>query len=118
MRATFWRIYSCCVSFKSIDVCDSYRVRECELVNQCTISSIYDTLQGRRTDRKAMRKQLVLIIPILAAMIGMIAIVGLNTVDANMTSSGGNYTSGANATSGNMTSGNATSDSPTNMTTP
>lgn len=29
-----------------------------------------------------MRKQLVLIIPILAAMIGMIAIVGLNTVNA------------------------------------
>jgi hypothetical protein len=66
-----------------------------------------------------MRKQLVLIIPILAAMIGMIAIVGLNTVDANMTSSKGNYTSGANATSGNTTSGNATSDNmagPTNLT--
>ena len=29
-----------------------------------------------------MRKQLVLIIPILAAMIGMIAIVGLNSVNA------------------------------------
>ena len=42
-------------------------------------------------------------------MIGMIAIVGLNTVDANMTSSEGNYTSGTNATSGNMTNGNATS---------
>jgi hypothetical protein len=66
-----------------------------------------------------MRKQLVLIIPILAAMIGMIAIVGLNTVDANMTSSKGNYTSETNATSGNMTSGNATSGSmaaPTNLT--
>ncbi len=63
-----------------------------------------------------MRKQLVLIIPILAAMIGMIAIVGLNTVNANMTSSEKNYTSG---TSGNMTSGNATSGNmagPTNMT--
>ena len=67
-----------------------------------------------------MRKQLVLIIPILAAMIGMIAIVGLNTVDANMTSSKGNYTSGTNATSGNMTNGNATSGiaDPLNITTP
>ena len=66
-----------------------------------------------------MRTQLVLIIPILAAMIGMIAIVGLNTVDANMTSSKGNYTSGTNVTSGNMTSGNTTNGnmaSPTNMT--
>ena len=67
-----------------------------------------------------MRKQLVLIIPILAAMIGMFAIVGMNTADANMTSSKGNYTSGTNATSGNMTSGNATSGiaDPLNITTP
>ena len=67
-----------------------------------------------------MRKQLVLIVPILAAMIGMIAILGLNTVDANMTSSDGNYTSGTNSTSGNMTSGNATSGiaDPLNITTP
>ena len=69
-----------------------------------------------------MRKQLVLIIPILAAMIGMIAIVGLNTVNANMTSSESNYTSGTNATGGNITSGtNATGGNmagPTNMTTP
>jgi hypothetical protein len=66
-----------------------------------------------------MRKQLVLIIPIFAAMIGMIAIVGLNTVDANMTSSKGNYSSETNATSGNMTSRNATSGNmagPTNLT--
>jgi hypothetical protein len=56
-----------------------------------------------------MRTQLVLIIPLLAAMLGILAIVGLNTVDANMTSSKGNYTSGTNATSGNMTSGNTTS---------
>jgi hypothetical protein len=56
-----------------------------------------------------MRKQLILIIPFLAAMLGMLAIVGLNTVDANMTSSKGNYSSETNATSGNMTSGNATS---------
>ena len=56
-----------------------------------------------------MRTQLVLIIPLLAAILGILAIVGLNTVDANMTSSKGNYTSGTNAISGNMTSGNATS---------
>jgi hypothetical protein len=56
-----------------------------------------------------MRTQLVLIIPLLAAMLGILAIVGLNTVNANMTSSKVNYTSGTNATSGNMTSGNATS---------
>jgi hypothetical protein len=69
-----------------------------------------------------MRKQLVLIIPILAAMIGMFAIVGLNSVNAqnmstpesNMT--GGNATMGGNMTSGNATSGNMTG--PTNMTSP
>jgi hypothetical protein len=76
-----------------------------------------------------MRKQLVLIIPILAAMIGIFAIVGLNAVNAqnmsmpesNMT--GGNATignmTGGNATIGNMTGGNAGNmTSPTNMTTP
>ena len=66
-----------------------------------------------------MRTQLVLIIPLLAGMLGIFAIVGLNTVDANMTSSKGNYTSGTNATSENMTSGNATSGNlagPTNLT--
>jgi hypothetical protein len=58
-----------------------------------------------------MRKQLVLIIPILAAMIGMIAIVGLNSVNAqNMSTPEDNMTSG-NATSGNMAG-------PTNMTSP
>ena len=50
----------------------------------------------------------------------MIAIVGLNTVNAqNMSTPESNYTSGTNTTSGNMTSGNATSDNmagPTNMT--
>ena len=54
-------------------------------------------------------------------MIGMIAIVGLNSVNAqNMSTPEGNMTSG-NATSGNMTSGNATSGNmagPTNMTSP
>ena len=69
-----------------------------------------------------MKKQLVLIIPLIAAMIGMFAIVGLNSVNAqnmstpetNMT--GGNATMGGNMTSGNATmSGNMTS--PTNMTT-
>ena len=69
-----------------------------------------------------MRKQLVLIIPLLAAMIGMFAIVGLNSVNAqnistpetNMT--GGNATMGGNMTGGNATSGNMTG--PTNMTSP
>ena len=58
-----------------------------------------------------MRKQLVLIIPILPAMIGMIAIVGLNTVDAKHDiHQKVTMTSGTNATNGNMTNGNATSD--------
>ena len=68
-----------------------------------------------------MRTQLVLVIPLIAAMIGMLAIVGLNTVDANMTSSESKYASETNATSGNMTGGNATSDNmagPTNLTSP
>ena len=57
-----------------------------------------------------MRKQLVLIIPILAAMIGMFAIIGLNCVNAqNMSTPESNMTIGK-ATSGNMAS-------PTNMTT-
>ena len=56
-----------------------------------------------------MRKQLVLIIPILAAMIGLFAIVGLNSVNAqNMSIPESNITGG---NVGNMTS-------PTNMTTP
>ena len=67
-----------------------------------------------------MRKQLVLIIPITSAMIGMIAIVGLNSVNAqNMIPPETNHDQWKNATSGNMTSGNATSDNmagPTNMT--
>ena len=53
-------------------------------------------------------------------MIGMIAIVGLNSVNAqNMSTPETNMTSG-NATIGNMTSGNAMSGNmagPTNMTT-
>jgi hypothetical protein len=69
-----------------------------------------------------MRKQLVLIIPILAAMIGMFAIVGLNSVNAqNMSIPETNMTSLTNATMGNMTSGNMTSGNMTvdlNMTTP
>jgi hypothetical protein len=69
-----------------------------------------------------MRKQLVLIIPILAVMIGMFAIVGLNSVNAqNMSIPETNYTGVTNATSGNMTIGNTTSGNmtgPTNMTSP
>jgi hypothetical protein len=53
----------------------------------------------------AMRKQLVLVIPLLAAMIGMFAIVGLNSVNAqNMSTPETNMTSMTNATvGGNMT---------------
>ena len=60
-----------------------------------------------------MRKQLVLIIPILAAMIGMFAIVGLNSVNAqNMSAPESNMT-GGNTTIGNITGGNVG-----NMTSP
>jgi hypothetical protein len=70
-----------------------------------------------------MRKQLVLIIPILAAMIGMFAIVGLNSVNAqNMSTPETNMTGGNATMGGNMTGGNATMGGnmtgPTNMTTP
>ncbi len=73
--------------------------------------------------REAMKKQLVLIIPILAAMIGMFAIVGLSSVNAqNMSTPEMNMTGGTNATmGGNMTGGNATNENmtgPTNMTSP
>ena len=52
-----------------------------------------------------MKTQLVLIIPILAAMIGMLAIVGLNSVNAqNMSIPETNMTSMSNSTMGeNMT---------------
>ena len=68
-----------------------------------------------------MRKQLVLIIPILAAMIGMLAVVGLNSVNAQKMSTPETNMTGGNATmSGNMTGGNATMSGnmtgPTNMT--
>jgi hypothetical protein len=70
-----------------------------------------------------MRKQLVLIIPILAAVIGMFAIVGLNSVNAqNMSTPETNMTGGNATMGGNMTSGNATMGgnmtAPTNMTSP
>jgi hypothetical protein len=70
-----------------------------------------------------MRKQLVLIIPLLAAMIGMFAIVGLNSVNAqNMSTPETNMTGGNATMGGNMTSGNATMGgnmtAPTNMTSP
>ena len=67
-----------------------------------------------------MRKQLVLIIPILAAMIGMFAIAGLDSANAqNMSTPETNMTAGTNTTMGeNMTSGNISYIGPTNMTTP
>jgi hypothetical protein len=65
-----------------------------------------------------MRKQLVLVIPLLAAMIGMFAIVGVTSANAqNMSTPETNMTSG-NMTSGNMTSGNSSYLGPTNMTSP
>lgn len=66
-----------------------------------------------------MRKQLLLIIPLLAAMVGMLAIVGLSSVNAQNMSTPETNMTGGNATSGNMTSGNATSGNmagPTNLT--
>jgi hypothetical protein len=68
-----------------------------------------------------MRKQLVLIIPILAAMIGMLAVVGLNSAIAqNMSTPETNMTGGNATMSGNMTGENATMSGnmtgPTNMT--
>jgi len=70
-----------------------------------------------------MRKQLVLIIPLLAAMIGMFAIVGLNSVNAqNMSTPETNMTDGNATMGGNMTSGNANMGgdmtAQTNMTSP
>jgi hypothetical protein len=53
-----------------------------------------------------MRKQLVLIIPILAALIGMFAIAGLNAVNAQNMST----------PETNMTSGNSSYLGPTNLT--
>jgi hypothetical protein len=67
-----------------------------------------------------MRKQLVLVIPLLAAMIGMFAIVGVSSANAqNMSTPESNTTSMSNVTmSGNTTSGNSSYLSATNMTSP
>ena len=65
--------------------------------------------------QQAMKKQLVLIFPLLAAMIGMLAIVGMNSANAqNMSTSPTNMTSGTNMTNSTM-GGNMTSSD--NMTT-
>jgi hypothetical protein len=88
----------------------------CDFTYSLHYRSCTHDLLDRRTERKAMKKQLVLVIPLLAALIGMIAIVGLNTVNAqNMSTPETNMTSG-NATSGNMTSGNSSYLGPTNLT--
>ena len=56
-----------------------------------------------------MRKQLLLIIPVFAAMIGMIAIMGLNSVNAqNMSTPESNMTSMSNSTMGEDMTGNMT----------
>ena len=63
-----------------------------------------------------MRKQLVLIIPILAAMLGMLAIVGLNSVNAqNMSTPETNMTSMSNSTMGDDMTG---SENITNSSSP
>jgi hypothetical protein len=74
---------------------------------------------GKKNCQASYEKTISLIIPILAAMIGIFAIVGLNAVNAqNMSMPESNMT-GGNATIGNMTGGNAGNmTSPTNMTTP
>jgi hypothetical protein len=66
-----------------------------------------------------MRTQLVLIIPLLAAMVSVLAVVGLNSVNAqSMSIPESNMTSGTNATMcGNMTgAGNMTNASSPMMT--
>jgi len=77
----------------------------CDFAYSLHYRSCTHDLLDRKSKRKAMRKQLVLIIPILAAMIGMFAIVGLNSVNAqNMSTPETNMTSMSNATmGGNMT---------------
>jgi hypothetical protein len=92
----------------------------CDFTYSLFYRSCTHDLLDRRTERKAMKKQLVLVIPLLAAMIGMIAIVGLNTVNAqNMSTPETNITSMSNATmGGNMTIGleNMTNSSSPMMT--
>jgi hypothetical protein len=92
----------------------------CDFTYSLHYRSCTHNLLDRRTERKAMKKQLVLVIPLLAAMIGMFAIVGLSSVNAqNMSTPETNMTAGTNATmGGNMTSGNSSYLGPTNMTTP
>ena len=70
--------------------------------------------------RKAMRTKLVLVISLLAAMMGMFAIVGATYANAqNMSTPETNMSNMSNATmSGNMTSGNSSYLGPTNMTSP
>ena len=64
-----------------------------------------------------MKKQLVLIIPLIAAMLGMFAIVGLNSVNAqNMSTPETNMTGGNATMGGNMTEGNMTNSSSPMMT--
>ena len=71
---------------------------------------------GRRTERKAIRKQFAVVIPIPVIMIGIFAIISLDSVKAqNMSTPEINMASGTNSTMdgdrGNMVS-------PTNITIP
>ena len=91
----------------------------CDFTYSLHYRSCTHDLLDRSTERKAMKKQLVLIIPILAAMIGMFAIVGLSSVNAQNMSTPDVNMNGGNTTIGNMTGGNAGNmTTPTNMTTP
>jgi len=67
-----------------------------------------------------MRTKLVLVISLLAVMMGMFAIVGVTSANAqNMSTTEINMSNISNATmSGNMTSGNSSNLGPTNMTSP
>jgi hypothetical protein len=77
----------------------------CDFTYSLHYRSCTHNLLDRRTEMKAMKKQLVLVIPLLVAMIGMFAIVGLSSVNAqNMSTPEINMTGGTNATmDGNMT---------------
>ena len=89
----------------------------CDFTYSLHYRSCTHDLLDRRTERKAMKKQLVLVIPLLAAMIGMFAIVGLNTVNAqNMSTPETNMTSMSNSTMGEDMTGNMTNSSSPMMT--
>ena len=85
--------------------------RASHIITQSTI------LYKPQKKNRAMRKQLVLIIPILAAMMGMIAIVDLNSANAQTRiTPESNITSMSNSTMGEDMTGNMTNSSSPMMT--